>query len=58
MARHTMSIAVAMMAAAALAGDYPYTPAAMTNVAVTGGFWLPRTWCDSSRARTDAWRTA
>ncbi len=28
---------------AALAGaDYPYAPAALTNVTVTGGFWLPR----------------
>lgn len=25
-----------------LAGGYPYSPADMTNVTVTGGFWLPR----------------
>ena len=24
------------------ASDYPYSPAVMTNVTVTGGFWLPR----------------
>ena len=27
---------------AAFAGDYPHSPAALTNVTVTGGFWLPR----------------
>ena len=26
----------------AFAGDYPHSPAALTNVTVTGGFWLPR----------------
>lgn len=31
----------ALAAVFAFAGDYPYTPAALTNVTVTGGFWLP-----------------
>ena len=26
----------------ALAGDYPFSPAALNDVKVTGGFWLPR----------------
>ena len=36
--------AVAMVVAGAAMGerDYPIAPAAMTNVKVTGGFWLPR----------------
>ena len=34
--------AAAAMTGAALAGDYPYGLAVMTNVTVTGGFWLPR----------------
>ena len=39
-----MIIASAALASAALqaAQDYPITPAVMTNVTVTGGFWLPR----------------
>ena len=35
-------VSVAMSAAFCLAGDYPFQPAAMTDVTVTGGFWLPR----------------
>lgn len=34
--------AVTMGAVAAAANDYPHTPAVLTNVSVTGGFWLPR----------------
>ena len=39
-----MIIASAALASAALqaAQDYPIAPAVMTNVTVTGGFWLPR----------------
>ncbi|MBR2940117.1 MAG: glycoside hydrolase family 127 protein [Kiritimatiellae bacterium] len=39
-----IAAAVAVMAAgvAAAGQDYPITPAVMTNVTVTGGFWLPR----------------
>ena len=39
------AVVVAMNVAtqgAAFAGDYPHAPAALTNVTVTGGFWLPR----------------
>ena len=31
-----------LVAGSCLAGDYPFRPAEMTNVAVTAGFWLPR----------------
>ena len=34
--------AAAVAGTAAHAGDYPHSPAALTNVTVTGGFWLPR----------------
>lgn len=38
-----MAGAAAALAAAVQAGpDYPIAPAVMTNVTVTGGFWLPR----------------
>ena len=39
-----VALAAALPAPASEGGaaDYPYTPAALTNVAVTGGFWLPR----------------
>ena len=42
--RKTMMAGVAAaLAAAVQAGpDYPIAPAVMTNVTVTGGFWLPR----------------
>ena len=42
--RKGMIIASAALASAALqaAQDYPIAPAVMTNVTVTGGFWLPR----------------
>ena len=38
------AIATAFVAAAlpSLAGGYPYSPAALNDVRVTGGFWLPR----------------
>jgi len=32
----------AVVAGLAFAGDYPYQPAAMTNVAIRAGFWQPR----------------
>jgi len=32
----------ACLCGAAVAGDYPYRAAALTDVKVTGGFWLPR----------------
>ncbi len=35
-------IAGACLCGCALAGDYPYRAAALTEVKVTGGFWLPR----------------
>lgn len=35
-------VAAAAVHTAAFAGDYPYSPAQLTNVTVTGGFWLPR----------------
>ena len=31
-----------VVAGAAWAGDYPFQPAEMTNVAIRAGFWLPR----------------
>ena len=34
--------AVAVFAGVATARDYPFSAAEMTNVTVTGGFWLPR----------------
>ncbi len=37
-----MMCAVALVAGVALAGDYPFRPADMTNVAIRAGFWLPR----------------
>ena len=40
-----LAMAVSLLAASAAlcpAGDYPFQPAVMTNVTVTGGFWLPR----------------
>ena len=42
--RKGMIVASAALASAALqaAQDYPIAPAVMTNVTVTGGFWLPR----------------
>ena len=42
--RKVAAMAVALMAVDAAIGgqDYPITPAVMTNVTVTGGFWLPR----------------
>ncbi len=42
--RKVAAMAVAMTVAGAAMGaqDYPITPALMTNVTVTGGFWLPR----------------
>ena len=44
MQRNVAAAAVAMVAVGAAMGgqDYPITPAVMTNVMVTGGFWLPR----------------
>jgi len=36
------AVAVVVAGSAMGAQDYPITPAVMTNVAVTGGFWLPR----------------
>jgi len=35
-------LCAAAIAAGAFAGDYPYSSAVLTNVTVTGGFWLPR----------------
>ena len=35
-------ISAAFAVHAAFGGDYPYSSAALTNVTVTGGFWLPR----------------
>ena len=35
-------IGAAFAVYAAFGGDYPYSSAALTNVTVTGGFWLPR----------------
>ena len=44
--RKSTTIAIAASAVfwviPAIAKDYPYSPAVMTNVTVTGGFWLPR----------------
>lgn len=34
-------ISAAFAVHAAFGGDYPYSSAALTNVTVTGGFWLP-----------------
>lgn len=35
-------ISAAFAVHAAFGGDYPYSSAALTNMTVTGGFWLPR----------------
>lgn len=35
-------LGAALALGSAFAGDYPFQPAEMTNVAVTTGFWLPR----------------
>ena len=45
--KHCIGIQIATFATVvvtevALAGTYPHSPVALTNVTVTGGFWLPR----------------
>ena len=37
-----LCIAAVAVRGAAFAGGYPYSPAALNDVKVTGGFWLPR----------------
>ena len=51
MTRFIPAIAVsAAMAGSSFAGGYPYSPARIPDVAVTGGFWLPR--IETNRAVT------
>ena len=42
MNKRIIILCAAAISAGAFAGDYPYTAAVLTNVTVTGGFWLPR----------------
>ena len=48
--RLAATAAIAVIHVAAFAGGYPYSPAAMTDVTVTGGFWFGR--IETNRAVT------